>query len=130
MGFFGFFCVGFFIANSVLIRPPPLTVNYNCVCSDLDALVESLNPRGLREGELRDRIIAEREGLERRLGNKRSAPTRLWLAKEEAELAEDDRRLAEGVLKRREKNAKAAGGVALPLGTSLQDVMELALRLV
>ncbi len=50
--------------------------------------------------------------------------------KEEEELAEDDRRLAEGVLKRREKNAKAAGGVALPLGTSLQDVMELALRLV
>ncbi len=48
---------------------------------DLDALVDSLNPRGLREGELRDRIIAEREGLERRLGNKRSAPTRLWLAK-------------------------------------------------
>jgi hypothetical protein len=43
--------------------------------------VESLNPRGLREGELRDRLIAEREGLERRLGNKRSAPTRLWLAK-------------------------------------------------
>jgi hypothetical protein len=56
-------------------------INYNCVCSDLDALVDSLNPRGVREGELRDRIIAEREGLERRLGNKRSAPTRLWLAK-------------------------------------------------
>jgi hypothetical protein len=56
-------------------------VNYNCACSDLDALVDSLNPRGLREGELRDRIIAEREGLDRRLGNKRSAPTRLWLAK-------------------------------------------------
>jgi hypothetical protein len=43
--------------------------------------VDSLNPRGLREGELRDRIIAEREGLERRLGNRRSASSRLWLAK-------------------------------------------------
>ena len=72
---------------------------------DLDALVSSLNPRGVREGELLDRIIAEREVLERRLGKR--CQTRAWLVKEEEDLAED----------------------ALPLGTSLRDVVELALRL-
>ena len=94
---------------------------------DLDALVSSLNPRGVREGELLDRIIAEREVLERRLGKR--CQTRAWLVKEEEDLAEDDRKLAEAVTKRREKNAKAASSVALPLGTSLRDVVELALRL-
>ncbi len=87
--------------------------------------MNSLNPRGVREGELRDRIIAEREVLERRLGKRSARPL---LSKQEEDLAEDDRRIAESVLKRREKIAKAAGSVALPLGTSLQDIMELALR--
>ena len=66
-------------------------------------------------------------GRGRRLGKR--CQTRAWLVKEEEDLAEDDRKLAEAVTKRREKNAKAAGSVALPLGTSLRDVVELALRL-
>merc|ERR1712013_32409 len=90
---------------------------------EVDELVNSLNPRGDREGELRDRLVAQRERIERRmkkcqvsvLSRSQEDCEQLWASMEAEEV------------KRRNK-AAPVNGSALPLGTSMQDIMELALR--
>ena len=86
-------------------------------------MVESLNPRGVREGELRDRLISERDKMERKL---HKVPQ--WLSKSGEDLEREQERLLDATRKRREKNAKYGGAMALPVGTRMQDIVEISIR--
>ena len=86
-------------------------------------LVNSLNPRGDREGELRDRLISQRERIERRM--KKCQVSVLSRSEEDCEQLEASMGAEE---EKRRSKAAPADGSALPLGTPLQDIMELALR--
>merc|ERR1711899_703883 len=90
---------------------------------EVDELVNSLNPRGDREGELRDRLVAQRERIERRM--KKCQVSVLSRSQEDCEQLGASMEAEE--VKRRNK-AAPVNGSALPLGTSMQDIMELALR--
>ena len=85
--------------------------------------MNSLNPRGDREGELRDRLVAQRERIERRM--KKCQVSVLSRSQEDCEQLGASMEAEE--VKRRNK-AAPVNGSALPLGTSMQDIMELALR--
>merc|ERR1719225_1318314 len=90
---------------------------------EVDELVNSLNPRGDREGELRDRLVAQRERIERRM--KKCQVSVLSRSQQDCEQLGASMEAEE--VKRRNK-AAPVNGSALPLGTSMQDIMELALR--
>ena len=90
---------------------------------EVDLLVDSLNPRGDREGELRDRLIGQRDRIERRM--KKCQVSVLSRSQEDCEHLEAS--MAAEEEKRRNKAAPVDGS-ALPLGTPMQDIMELALR--
>lgn len=95
---------------------------------ELDQLIESLNPRGIREGELREKLIADRENIERVLKKAGSAKsTAGLLTKTEEDLEAEAERALDAVKKKREKNAKWGGALALPVGTPIKDVVELSL---
>ena len=93
------------------------------IFSQVDLLVNSLNPRGDREGELRDRLISQRERIERRM--KKCQVSVLSRSQEDSEHLEASMEAEE---EKRRSKAAPADGSALPLGTPLQDIMELALR--
>ena len=86
--------------------------------AQVDLLVNSLNPRGDREGELRDRLISQRERIERRM--KKCQVTVLSRSQEDCEQLEASMDAEE---EKRRSKATAADGTALPLGTPLQDIM-------
>ena len=65
---------------------------------------DGLNPRGVREGELRERLIAERVELERKL--KKAGPAASWLTKRDEELEKEAERRLDAVQKQREKNVR------------------------
>jgi len=92
---------------------------------ELDSLIDSLNPRGYREGELRERLIAEREELERKL--KRAGAVAV-LKKTDDDLEKEMERKLEALQKQREKNKRYGGALALPVGTKLTDMLEISLR--
>jgi len=91
---------------------------------EIDSLVEGLNNRGIREGELRDRILAEKDRIEARL--KKCKVEQLVVDEEEAERLEKDQ--LEQVQARREKASKWAQVESIPMGTSLPEMIELSLR--
>merc|ERR1712179_252514 len=86
--------------------------------------VEGLNPRGIREGELKERILLERERIDGRV--KKCRVDQLVISKEEEEKLEASQ--LQQVQDRREKASKSAWVEAVPVGTDLQEVMETNLR--
>ena len=99
-----------------LISPPPSV-------EDLDSIMSGLNPRGTREGELRERLLQQREGVERRL--RKCQPGLLAREEEAAERLEEQ--LVAEVEKRRNKTAPGEVAV-LEAGGDMGDLLELALR--
>jgi len=91
---------------------------------EIDDLVEGLNPRGIREGELKERILLERERIDGRL--KKCKVDQLVISKEEEEKLEASQ--LQQVQDRREKASKSAWVEAVPVDTDLQEVMETNLR--
>jgi len=86
---------------------------------EIDGLVEGLNSRGIREGELKDKIVTERERIESRV--RKCKVDQLVVSKDETETLEKNQ--LDQVQARRDKNNQAS-----PLGTSLQEVVDLSLR--
>ena len=97
-------------------------INDFLICSD------SLNPRGLREGELRDRLIAERENMERKLKKCPASTSSQWWSKTDEDLEKEQEKMQETLKKKREKNSRWGGAMALPVGTKMQDIVEISLR--
>merc|ERR1719233_1943561 len=91
---------------------------------EIDDLVEGLNPRGIREGELKEKILLERERIDGRV--KKCKADQLVISKEEEEKLEASQ--LQQVQDRREKASKSAWVEAVPVGTDLQEVMETNLR--
>lgn len=91
--------------------------------SDIDKLIDGLNTRGIREGELKDRMIEQRERIEKKV---KKCPQ--YLIRDEEENEELETQYIEEVTKRREKVSKYSGIEALPIGTSMTDIIELSLR--
>jgi len=91
---------------------------------EIDDLVEGLNPRGIREGELKEKILLERERIDGRV--KKCKVDQLVISKEEEEKLEASQ--LQQVQDRREKASKSAWVEAVPVGTDLQEVMETNLR--
>ena len=98
--------------------------SYYSTSEQIDQLVQSLNTRGLREGELREKIIAERDFIESRL--KKCREDQYDLSEEAAE--ELDQKQLQEVQNKRQKQSKHSGSEAVPMGTSLLDMIELSLR--
>merc|ERR1712128_196001 len=86
--------------------------------------VEGLNPRGIREGELKDKLLMERERIDRRV--KKCKVDQLVVSEEEVDKLEKCQ--LQGVQDRRDKSSKSTGVDSVPLGTQLQGVVELSLR--
>ena len=103
---------------------PRVHWSYYSTSEQIDQLVQSLNTRGLREGELREKIIAERDFIESRL--KKCREDQYDLTEEAAE--ELDQKQLQEVQNRRQKQSKNSGSEALPMGTSLMEMIELSLR--
>jgi len=91
---------------------------------EIDELVEGLNPRGIREGELKDKLLVERERIDQRV--KKCKVDQLVVSEEEVEKLEKCQ--LQGVQDRRDKTSKSTGLDSVPLGTQLQGVVELSLR--
>merc|ERR1719336_2749970 len=87
-------------------------------------LIQSLNTRGLREGELRDKILAEKELIEGRL--KKCKVDQYVVSEEDQE--EITKRELQKVENRRNKQSKNTGADPLPMGTGLHEMIELSLR--
>ena len=103
---------------------PRVHWSYYSTSEQIDLLVQSLNTRGLREGELREKIIAERDFIESRL--KKCREDQYDLSEDAAEEL-DQKQLLE-VQNKRQKQSKHSGSEALPMGTSLLEMIELSLR--
>ena len=103
---------------------PRTTWAYYSSSQELEQLLDSLNNRGVREGELRDKLVAERDFIENRL-KKCKADQYVITDEDQEELGQ--KQLQE-VQKRREKLSRNTGGDPLPLGTSLKEMIELSLR--
>jgi len=91
---------------------------------EIDDLVEGLNPRGIREGELKEKILLERERIDGRV--KKCKVDQLVISKEEEEKLGATQ--LQQVQDRREKASKSAWVETVPVGTDLQEVMETNLR--
>merc|ERR1712106_1006757 len=91
---------------------------------EIDDLVEGLNPRGIREGELKDKLLLERERIDQRV--KKCKVDQLVVSEEEVDKLEKCQ--LQGVQDRRDKTSKSTGVDSVPLGTQLQGVVELSLR--
>lgn len=91
---------------------------------EIDKLVLGLNPRGVREGELKEKLLFERERIESRV--KKVKMEQLVVSKEEVDTLEATQ--LQQVQDRRDKASKYAGVESVPMGTNLQAVMELNLR--
>jgi len=91
---------------------------------EIDELVDGLNPRGIREGELKEKILVERERIDSRI--KKCKVDQLVVSKEEEEKLGAIQ--LQQVQDRREKANKSALVESVPLGTNLQDLMETNLR--
>ena len=89
---------------------------------------DALNPRGVREGELRDRLIAERENMEYKVKKCPGPKANNWLAKTDEDLERENEKMQEALAKKREKNSKYGGALALPVGTKMGDILEISLR--
>ena len=89
---------------------------------------DALNPRGTREGELRDRLIAERENMEYKVKKCPGPKANNWLAKTDEDLERENEKMQEALAKKRERNAKYGGALALPVGTKMGDILEISLR--
>ena len=103
---------------------PRVTWSYYSTSAQVDQLLESLNTRGVREGELRDKIMAEREFIEGRL--RRCKEDQYVVTEEDKE--EMAKRQLQDVENRRSRQCKKDGVEPLPLGTGLQELIELSLR--
>eukprot|EP00092_Neocalanus_flemingeri_P010571 GFUD01011387.1.p1 GENE.GFUD01011387.1~~GFUD01011387.1.p1 ORF type:complete len:1574 (+),score=621.92 GFUD01011387.1:101-4822(+) len=91
---------------------------------EIDDLVEGLNSRGVREGELKERILSERERIEHRV--KKCKVDQLVVSQDDVETQEKDQ--LQQVQDRRDKASKYAGLESVPIGTSLQEIVGLSLR--
>ena len=101
-----------------------VTWAYYSSVNQLDQLLDSLNTRGVREGELRDKIIAEKAAIER--GLKKCKSDQYVTSDEDKE--EMDKMQLQEVLSRRNKQSKHNNTEPIPLGTSLKELIELSLR--
>ena len=97
---------------------------YYSSSSQIDQLLQALNTRGLREGELRDKIIAERDLIESKL---RKCKEDQYVLTEEA-ADELDKKQLQDVQSKRQKQSKHSGNEPIPMGTSLLEMIELSLR--
>ena len=77
---------------------------------------------------MRDRLIAERENIEAKLKKCPSTFSSQWLGKSEEELEKEREKMQDALRKKREKNVKYGGAMALPVGTKMQDIVEISLR--
>ena len=91
---------------------------------NLRIFLDNLNPRGVREGELRDRLISDRENIENLLQKARFSN----INRTQEDLSADEKKMRDNVTKIREKNAKYGGALALPAGTKMSDIVEITLR--
>jgi len=91
---------------------------------EIDGLLEGLNPRGVREGDLKDKLSAERERIISRV--KKVKVDQLVVSEDDVERLEKEQ--LQKVQDRRDKASKYAGVDTVPMGTHLQDVIELSLR--
>ena len=89
---------------------------YYATPDELGSLIDSLNDRGFRESELKDRLVDERETIERRM---RRCPVDKLSRTDEVVKAELDEERKEVMRVRKNR---------LPLGTPLTEIMELTLR--
>lgn len=103
---------------------PRATWAFYSTMEEVDELVEGLNTRGIREGELKEKLLAERERIENRV--KKIKVDQLVVGEEEVEELEKGQ--LQKVQDRRDKASKNAGTESVPMGTHLQDVVELSLR--
>merc|ERR1711915_288061 len=91
---------------------------------EIDDLLEGLNPRGVREGDLKDKLSSERERIINRV--KKVKVDQLVVSEDDIERLEKEQ--LQKVQDRRDKASKYAGVDTVPMGTHLQDVIELSLR--
>ena len=91
--------------------------------AEVDSLVAALNPRGVREGELREQLLNQRERIERKMKKVQVGV----LNRSEEDAARLEESMAAEVVRRRAKAAQVEA-LAAPLGTPMQELMELALR--
>lgn len=105
-----------------LILPRTHWAFYSTV-GEVDSLVAGLNPRGVREGELREQLLNQRERIERKMRKVQVGV----LHRSEEDAARLEETMAAEVERRRAK-AAAVEALAAPLGTPMQELMELALR--
>eukprot|EP00091_Calanus_sinicus_P025657 TRINITY_DN9910_c0_g1_i1.p1 TRINITY_DN9910_c0_g1~~TRINITY_DN9910_c0_g1_i1.p1 ORF type:complete len:276 (-),score=117.79 TRINITY_DN9910_c0_g1_i1:38-865(-) len=91
---------------------------------EVDQLVEGLNSRGIREGELKEKLLAERERIENRV--KKIKVDQLVV--DEKEVEELRKGQLQQVQDRRDKASKNTGTESVPMGTHLQEVVEISLR--
>merc|ERR1712012_299029 len=103
---------------------PRITWSYYSSSEDIEKLIQSLNTRGLREGELRDKIVAEKELIEGRL--KKCKVDQYVVSEEDQE--EITKKELQNVENRRNKQSKNTGADPLPMGTGLHEMIELSLR--
>ena len=97
---------------------------YYSSVNQMDQLLDSLNTRGVREGDLRDKIIAERAVIEKGLKKCKSDQ---YVTSDEDKERMGERQLQE-VASRRNKQSKHSGSEPIPLGTSIKELIELSLR--
>ena len=109
------------VHSEVLTR---VTWSYYSSVDQVNQLLDSLNTRGVREGELRDKITAERAFIER--GLKKCKSDQYVTSEEDKE--EMGRRQLQEVMGRRNKQSKHTETEPIPLGTSLKELIELSLR--
>ena len=96
---------------------------YYSSAKQIEQLVQSLNTRGVREGELREKILAERDWIETKL---KKCKDDQYVLTEEAADELDKKQLME-VQNKRQKQSKQ-GIDPVPIGTSLMQMIELSLR--
>merc|ERR1719318_1737427 len=103
---------------------PRATWAFYSTMEEVDELVEGLNTRGIREGELKEKLLAERERIENRV--KKIKVDQLVVDEEEVE--ELRKGQLQQVQDRRDKASKQAGTESVPMGSNLQEVVEVSLR--
>ena len=66
--------------------------------------------------------------MEKRLKKCPNPTSSLWLSKTEEDIEKEEKMMHESLKKKREKNSRWGGAMALPVGTKMQDIVEISLR--